>query len=151
RDANNCLASVTRTLITVPDLVETAASIPDSTVIAGGTLNIADTASNTGTASARSSTTRFYLSADAVLGADDSLLGGKRDVAALDAGTSSAGSVTATVPAGQAAGTYRLLACAYDTRRVIERDETNNCRATGSTVEVLVIDLVESALSEPPA
>ena len=41
-----------------------------------------------------------------------------------------------TIPAGTPAGTYRLLACADDRQVVAESNETNNCRASTTTVKV---------------
>ena len=54
----------------------------------------------------------------------------------LGAGATSRGTVTVTIPAGTPAGTYRLLACADDRRVVAESNETNNCRASTTTVKV---------------
>ena len=54
----------------------------------------------------------------------------------LGAGVPSTGSAVATVPAGTAAGTYFVLACADDTAQVVEANEVNNCRAAAGTVTI---------------
>ena len=61
------------------------------------------------------STTRYYLSADAVRNMGDKLLTGVRTVPPLSPGAVSSGSATVTVPNNTALGTYYLLACADDT------------------------------------
>lgn len=54
------------------------------------------------------------------------------------AGATSSGTVTVTVPSNMALGTYYLIACADNTTTVTESDETNNCRASATTVQVTV-------------
>jgi subtilase family serine protease len=72
-------------------------------------------------------------------------------VPSLAAGASSTGSKSVKVKAGTPEGTYFLLACSDDTKLVAESNEANNCRASATTVVVTGPDLVESALSNPPA
>ena len=94
-----------------------------------------DTAFNQGNSRALASKTRYYLSVDAFKSNDDTLLVGVRDLPVILPGNSSTG--TRTVQAmGVAPGTYFLLACADDTQLLVEHDETNNCRASTSTVTV---------------
>ncbi len=69
----------------------------------------------------------------------------------LAAGAVSTGSRTVTVPATTPAGTYRLLACADDTAKVVEGIETNNCAASTGSVQVLYPDLRQMAVNNPPA
>lgn len=77
----------------------------------------------------------------------------------LDPGGLSTGTVTATVQnncsifgcAYPALGMYFLLACADDGKVVPETDETNNCRASMSQVNVTQPDLVVTAMTNPPA
>jgi subtilase family serine protease len=56
-----------------------------------------------------------------------------------------------TIPGNTPLGTYYLLACADDTLLVTESDETNNCIASTSTIQVTAPDLKETAVSNPPA
>ena len=56
-----------------------------------------------------------------------------------------------TVPAGTALGTYRLLACADDQKKVKESDEGNNCLASTSSVDVGTPDLITTQISGQPA
>jgi hypothetical protein len=135
-EANNCRASSTRVVVKTVDLVETAVSNPPATVSVGGSFAVTDTAKNQGTGNAGASTTRYYLSLDTIKGAGDKRLTGSRAVPALAAGALSTGTVSVTVPATTVAGTYRLLACADDTRVVAESNEANNCRASSTTVQI---------------
>ncbi len=149
-EANNCLASTGRVVVTRPDLAETSVSSPPSAVAAGSGFSVTDTVTNQGTGAAGGSATRYYLSADAVRDGSDLLLTGSRGVGSLGAGASSTGTVGVTVPAAAAPGVYSLLACADDLGAVAESDETNNCLASAGTVQVTKPDLVESAVTEPP-
>ena len=84
-----------------PDLVETAATMnPAAPVRAPGTaFSVTDTVRNLGPVASAPSTTRYYLSLDAVKGAGDTLLAGSRGVPGLAAGASQSGTVTVTIPA----------------------------------------------------
>ena len=82
------------------------------------------------------SSTRYYLSLDATKGAGDTLLTGSRTLPALAAGASHTGSATLTIPAATPPNTYFLLACADGGSTIVETDETNNCKASSSTVTV---------------
>src|SRR5215471_17458327 len=153
-ESNNCLAAAGKVTVARPDLAETAvAANPPAPVRApGSTFSITDTAQNRGPAAAGTSTTRYYLSPDAVKSAGDTLLTGSRAVPALAAGATSSGTVTVTIPTSTPVNTYFLLACADDLGRVAEVDEGSNCVASSAAaVTVTRPDLVESAISAPPA
>src|SRR5581483_2697992 len=109
------------------DLVVSALSAP-RTGGAGGAVAIADTTKNQAGGSAPASTTRFYLSADAVWDAGDAVLG-SRAVPALAAGAASSASTTVTLPAGTPAGSYWVLARADADGVVGETQEGNNTAA----------------------
>jgi len=119
-----------------PDLIESALSNPPASAARGSRFWVSDTARNQGAASARSSTTRFYLSLDQGRGAGDVLLSGSRSVRRLGVGLTSSGSTRVRIPAGTAPGLYYLLACADDTLLVQESNELNNCRASSSQMQV---------------
>jgi uncharacterized repeat protein (TIGR03803 family) len=150
-ETNNCLASATTIVVGQPDLAVTALTDPPAEVAAGRAFGITDTVTNIGTVAAGGSTVRYYLSADGTKGAGDTPLTPTRAVVALGPGAASSGPATVTVPATTMAGVYRVLACADDLLRVAERDEANNCTASASSVEVKFPDLVETAISNPPA
>jgi subtilase family serine protease len=98
-----------------------------------------------------SSVTRYYLSADGQKGSGDTLLIGSRQVRSLTAGASHAGpAVPVTLPSTTAVNTYYLLACADDRDIVAEMDNSNNCRAATTTVQVTRPDLVITVVSNPP-
>ena len=135
-ETNNCIASATTVLVTRPDLVVTAVSDPPPSATPGTSFSVSDTTQNNGAVSANGSTTRYYLSLDAVLQAGDKLLTATRPVGMLAAGANSPGTVNVTIPTSIAAGSYFLLACADDTKVVIETNETNNCKASAGKVTV---------------
>ena len=68
--------------------------------------------------------------------AGDTLLTGGRIVPGLAAGASHTGTVSATIPLNTPPGAYVLLACADGASAVVETDETNNCKASQTTVTV---------------
>jgi hypothetical protein len=153
-ETNNCLASTGVVQVVGPDLVVTALSNPPATASPAGTFAVTDTTANQGgRATSATTTTRYYLSTDQARNTGDTALTGTRAVGALAAGSSSSGTVTVTVPSGMSAGTYFLLACADDDTTEAEQSETNNCRASTTSVQVTigVSDLVVTAVSDPPA
>lgn len=111
------------TVLVGPDLTIASLVSPFSAT-AGGTITVTDTVRNAGPTDAGPSTTRFYLSSNAVLDAADLLLAG-REVAALGAGLTSAGPTGLTLPAG-ISGTYYLFVVADGAGAVAEASETNN-------------------------
>jgi subtilisin family serine protease len=142
---NNCAASGTQIQVG-PDLIETGVSTATTTTGAGFTLQVSDTTSNLGAWNAATSVTQYYLSPYTTKGTNARLLGGSRTIPALAAGATSSGTVTVTVPLDMAVGSFYLLACADDTNLVLETNETNNCAASPTKLQVGP-DLIESAVS----
>ena len=134
-----------------PDLVETSVSDPPAAAAPGSTFNVTDTVLNQGGVSVASSTTRYYLSLDTVKDGTDRLLSGTRGVPTLAAGATSTGSRTVTIPSATPLGTYYFLACADDLAQRAERNEANNCVPSSGTIQVTRPDLLETAVSAPPA
>jgi hypothetical protein len=120
----------------LPDLTVSAVANPPQTARVGASIYVRDTVKNTGPAKAGASVTRYYLSLDAKKGAGDVRLTGTRSVEALLPQKSSAGRRDHTIPSSASPGIYFLLACADDTRKVAERNEGNNCRASSLKVAV---------------
>ena len=127
------------------DLAEVAVSNPPARVSPSTAFSVTDTVRSGGSLSAGTSVSRYYLSLDAVKDATDRLLTGSRQVPALPAGSQSSGTASATVPSTVPAGTYRLLACADDTRVVQEVFEGNNCVAAAASMVVAFPDLTATA------
>ena len=150
-ETNNCVSSATKVQVTSVDLVETAVSNPPATGLRGSTFAVSDTVLNQGTGTAGTSTTRYYLSLDAIRNAGDKLLAGTRPVSTLGPGVPSSGNTTVTIPTNTALGHYFLLACADDLTDVSETNEANNCIASAAKVQVVAHDLVETSVSNPPA
>src|SRR5882724_308905 len=134
-EANNCLASTTTIQITRPDLLETSLSAPPASVVRGTGLSVTDTVENQGGLAAGASTTRYFLSANQVKDGNDRLIG-SRSVPALEVNQTSTAAATVTVPSNMTVGAYYLIACADNAGNVTEIDETNNCLASDTTVQV---------------
>ncbi|HEU5321354.1 MAG TPA: CARDB domain-containing protein, partial [Methylomirabilota bacterium] len=135
-----------------PDLVIAGLTAPPSAG-AGTPLTVTDTTLNTGGGPATATTTSFYLSANTTVDAGDTLLG-SRSIPALAAGASHTGSVTVTVPAGTAPGTYFLLAQADAGQAVAETSETNNVASrtlqVGPDLMVTSLTLPATAVAGAP-
>jgi subtilase family serine protease len=123
-EANN--ASPALAIRVGPDLSITAVTFPANPA-AGSTITVNDTTANTGGGSAGASTTRFFLSVNLALDPTDAALG-SRNVPALAAGATDAGSTSVVIPPGTAPGSYWLIAVADSTNAVVETSETNNPR-----------------------
>jgi len=141
-ETNNTIA---RAIQIGGDLVVSALTAPANGG-AGSPIVVTDTIKNRGGAAAGASVTRFYLSANAVLDAADTLFAGGRDVAALDPGMTSAGSTTVIIPPATAPGAYYIVAKADGDNRVAETSETNN---TYARYILIGSDLVVSAMTVP--
>jgi len=136
----------------LPDLVESAVSEPPTAGSPGMVFEVTDTAANQGTAVAGLSTTRYFLSLDQVRSRFDPAVA-NRSVPELAISATSAGGVSATIPANIALGTYYLLACADALGAVTELVETNNCRASTHTIVIAsggLPDLIENWVGNPP-
>ena len=94
------------------------------------------------------SKTRYYLSIDGAKDAADTLLTGS--VRAPRRRTQSAGTVTVTIPPPRSARTTSWPAPTTP-RSWPRRTKTNNCLATAATIVVGRPDLVETAVTNPPA
>jgi subtilase family serine protease len=123
-ETNNTAA---KTIQIGPDLTITALSAPASAA-AGATIAITETTKNQGGQAAGPSRTYFYLSTDTTLDGSDILLG-SRDVPSLEAGASSSGSTTVTIPLGTAVRNWYVIVKADGEGVVIETLETNNVSA----------------------
>jgi subtilase family serine protease len=115
-----------------PDLDVTALTVP-STAAAGSAISVTDSVKNVGVGTAGPSATRFYLSTNLLLDANDLLLSGERAVPALAGGATSTGTCSVTLPAGLT-GTYYLIAVADGGNAVPEAIETNNGLARSITI-----------------
>ena len=149
-ETNNCRASANKTTVSGPDLTTTSVTDPPATVVDGSSFSVTDTVQNIGSVAAAASTTRYYLSTTNSKGGAH-LLTGSRAVPSLAPGAISNGTVTVTVSAGTAAGTYFLLACTDDTLVVRETTESNNCKASVNKTTVSGPDLTTTSVTNPPA
>ena len=131
-----------------PDQIVTALSDPPATIKPGQQFLVTDTVLNQGAGEAGASTTRYYLKNDQ----GKKNLRGSRGIGPLGPSEQSEGTAPVTVYADTVAGAYSLLACADDTRVVDESNDSDNCLASATAVQVLPVpDLVVTAVSDPPA
>jgi len=132
---NNCAASSNRMQVG-PDLIESGVSSPAQIATAGGSFTVSDTVINQGGGNSGASVTQYYFGTFTTKTSNSRLLTGNRAVLALSAGAQSSGSATVTVPPDMTPGTYYLLACSDDTNLVTETNETNNCSAARTRIQV---------------
>lgn len=142
-EANNATA---RSITIGGDLVVSLITVPAKGG-AGSTITVSDTTANSGGGTAAASVTRFYLSANSVLDAGDTLLAGGRSVPALASGAADAGSTSLTLPA-LPVGVYYIIAKADDDNVVIESRETNNTLARSIAIGG---DLAPTVFTAPAA
>jgi hypothetical protein len=136
-EGNNCLASAGAITVALPDLVQQSVSSSGGPFRRGTAFTLSDTVLNDSrVGTPRSTTTRYYLSADTLRSTGDILLTGARTVPILGPSASSSASAAVTIPSTTLPGTYFLLACADDTKLVAESNEANNCRASGTALVV---------------
>ena len=117
-----------------PDLTIESLRLTASTVVQGGSLTIHDKTANVGKHAAPGSTTVFYLGTGPKRKSGDVRLG-KRKIDTLKKLSSSAGNTTVQVPASTAPGSYRVISCADDAKKVSEENEKNNCSSVALTVD----------------
>ena len=134
-ESNNCTPSGGAVNVRLPDLVESTITNPPITLTPGATFAVTETVTNLGAIGASATSTRYYLSTDGV-SPGSVLLTGVRSVGTLSAGSSSTGTRSVTVPTTVSTGNYYLVACADDTKVVIESSETNNCLASAVTTTI---------------
>ena len=133
------------------DLKVTKATVDKTTVAEGDELTVTHTVQNRGRRKAGPTTTRVYLTPDAAASLaerkqsrtnprsslTDVRLVGKATVKAVVPGAKrTVRSIEFTVPAGIAAGDYKVLVCADDYGKVKESDEGNNCAAATKPVAI---------------
>lgn len=150
---NNCRASTNTVGISGPDLIASNVSVSPAVVdVNTGTLTISDTVTNSGSAAAGASLTRWYLSPDALRNSNDAYIrncinGGpvpQRSVGALAVGANDSGSAStmplcvrdATGLHPPTAGVYYVIACADAAETVAESNEKNQCAVSSNTFEV---------------
>src|SRR5438445_9142594 len=133
----------------LPDLTETSVTNPPATVLDGSSFSVTDSVQNIGNVTGAASTTRYHLSTTTSK-SGARLLTGSRAVPSLASSATSSGTVTVTVSAGTAGGTYFLLACADDTLVVPETNESNNCKASTTQVTVSGPEIGRASCRERP-
>lgn len=137
--------------VRLPDAVTRSVTASKARVAEGGAVTIRHRVLDSGTATLRPTTTRFYLSRNATSSRTarasstsnprsapaDVLLLGARSVPSLGSHRqSSLLATTVGIPVGTAPGSYRVLACADDRGVAREGNETDNCTAATATLRV---------------
>lgn len=119
-----------------PNLRVSALSGVPATVGAGGSFTVKVAVVNRGTRRGAATRTRFWLSRDARLDRADLPLRADLAVPRLGPRKRRSGSLRLLVPSGTPAGSYRLLACADGGGLLRETNESDNCRASRSSLTV---------------
>jgi subtilase family serine protease len=122
-ESNNTAAASIRV---GPDLQVSALSGPTRGA-SGGVIAVTDTTRNGGASAAGSSTTGFYVSANALLDAGDTRLQPGRPIGPLGAGAALSGTTNVALPSLNP-GTWYVVAVADDQGVVAETAENNNTR-----------------------
>ena len=120
----------------IPDLAVTYIGNLPASKKRGSSFIVKDTVKNTGGARAGRFVMRYYLSLDTIKDGNDILLKGNRIALKLKAGKNSIGKTTLTIPKKTPPDNYYLIACADDTNKVSESNETDNCTASQTTINV---------------
>ena len=136
---NNCSPSIRVDVVEpgVPDLEVGMPLVDDASPEAGGSFTLSATVTNAGDGVARSTTARYYRSADAMIARSDTEVGTDA-VDALSASGTSAESITLTAPS--TAGIYYYGACVEPVDG--ESDTTNNCSPS------IRVDVVEPGVPD---
>lgn len=119
-----------------PNLKVTVFAATTGSHVAGAKLLNTATVANKGKASAAASRTTFHLSLDRKKSKDDIALAGEQKVAKLKKGKSKKAATSVTIPAGAAAGSYYVGACADGKGAVKESNEKDNCSFSRSPIVV---------------
>lgn len=135
-----------------PDLVVSAFTAP-ATVLPGQSVTISVTTRNQGAGFADPTTTRFYMSTNTTVDANDTLLPEVHAVPALAPAAVSAVSMSVTLPPSLQPGAYYLVAKADAGDVVTEKSETNNstARAMSSGPDLIMTALDMPAVVAPGA
>jgi alpha-tubulin suppressor-like RCC1 family protein/subtilase family serine protease len=134
-----------------PDLLTVDVSDPPTQAIVGDSFTVTDVTRNDGNLAAVGFQTRYYLTPDKTKGATGArALTPLRQIASLEAGGQSSGSVVVSVPVNTPEGAYYLLACADGVSQVAEQNESNNCLGSANQLFVTGPDVVVTSTIEPP-
>ena len=139
--ANNC-SSVAITVTAAPksDLT-VSVSATDTSVVAGGSVPLSATVTNTGTAAAVPTTLQWYSSTDATITATDTPVGSAVAVTAL-AAAADTGPLNTTATAPATTGTVYYGACVVAVTN--EANSNNNC---SSSVEIAITEALKPDLT----
>ncbi len=134
----------------LPDLAVGKVSPPPASVVVGSKLDVIVKLRNKGKVKADRSRLGLYLATGKKHKAKDRRL--KRvKVKALRAHKRAKTKLKVTLPANATPGTYRLIACADDTKRLQESKERDNCGASQSFALTPVLSPAPSPSSSPSA
>jgi hypothetical protein len=134
-----------------PDLVVAAVSGVPPTLERGEDVRLSVTTQNRGKKKAGRSTTRLILSTDQRPSSGDLKPGSEASVKPLAPKARAVSRITLTGPGAASLGSYYVIACADDAKRVAESSERNNCRAAAPAFRLRALsseELIEEAVSE---
>lgn len=120
----------------VSDLTVTSVSNPPMSKKCGSSFYIKDTVMNSGGLATGRFAMRYYLSLDTIKDDSDILLKGSRTLKKIKDGKSSNGKTKVIIKKSTLPGAYYLIVCADDTNKISESNETDNCTASNTTINV---------------
>jgi hypothetical protein len=120
----------------VSDLTVTSVSNPPESKKRGSSFTVKDMVMNRGGLATGRFIVRYYLSLDTIKDDSDILFKGSRTLKKIKDGKSSNGKTKVTIKRSTPPGAYYLIVCADDTNKVSESNETDNCTASNTTMEV---------------
>ncbi len=126
------------------DLIESGVSLT-GTLASGGTIQVADTATNQGIQSAGGSYTFFYLSSD---GTTKGSMLNDRYVGTLATGASSSATTSMALPTNITGTNYVLVCANGGNSPIMESNTANDCTASAAFT-VAGADLIESSVTGP--
>jgi subtilisin family serine protease len=128
------------------DMVVSSFSVPNYAT-PGQPLTVLVTTKNQGSGTAAPTLTKFVLSVDTVIGPGDIPLPERQTVPSLAPGVSLQSSISLSIPAQIAGGTYYLVAAADADDVLFETEEDNNLRLRQVSIGP---DLTVTSISVPP-
>lgn len=139
-EGNNVRIAGQVTITNDADLVVTDVTPSSTTLNAGDTFSITDTVANQGTTAAYGDTypniySRYYLSFDQSISADDTEIGYRR-YGTIAAGGTNTATTSVTVPATMAPEKYYLIEMTDADSIVWETNENNNVKVSGSQITI---------------
>ncbi len=125
----------------LPDLTVDNVSVSQTTLQAGDTTTVTFDVSNIGTGVAANTTSGIYLSTNSIITGSDTLLRTEISTGSGPAGSVDMESVTVTLPAGLAIGTYYIgVISDYDDTLAESREDNNDSDYNEAAIAITIVE-----------